>query len=166
MMPDFREEAMALLRYDPETGRFFWTQRQGRQAAGSMAGKARCGYVTVTVLGRSVQAHRLAWLFMTGRWPPKPMSVDHVNRCRSDNRWANLRLADPHQNTANQSRRSDNSSGTIGVAFHRQIGRWRAYLSVRGKQIALGCYATREEAVAARLAAETKHFGEFAPQQG
>lgn len=165
MMLDFRVEAMALLRYDPATGDFIWKVRQGRQPAGSVAGTRKDGYVQIGLLGRVVRAQRLAWLFMTGNWPPAGMKVDHENRVRSDNRWSNLRLADDADNTANQSVRSDNTSGYPGIYAHRN-GRFYAHLYRNNKRHSLGGFPSLEAAIAARRAAEAEHFGAFAPNHG
>src|SRR5690348_8900862 len=90
-----------LLRYDPETGKFFWLVRARRRSrigdeAGSDHGQ---GYIEIGIEGRRYLAHRLAWFYMTGEWPPE--MVDHKDLCRSNNRWANLRLATHGQNVQN-----------------------------------------------------------------
>lgn len=51
--------------------------------------------------------------------------------------------------------RCNNSSGYPGV--HLDRGRWKAIIMVRGKQLHIGLYATKEEAIAARKAAEIHH---------
>lgn len=60
-----------LFAYDALTGNLTWKINRGRRAkAGDLAGTVDShGYVTVTVGGRKVQAHRLAWFYVTGRWP-------------------------------------------------------------------------------------------------
>lgn len=43
-----------------------------------------------------------------------------------------------------------NSSGKVsGVTFYRKTGRWRARLTINGKQVSLGHHATQEEAISA-----------------
>jgi AP2 domain len=98
---------------------------------------------------------------MTGEWPPE--TVDHRFGKRADNRWTQLRPATGAQNGLNKGLRSDNTSGCTGVNFHKQIGKWRAYITQHGVQRFLGNYATREAAIAARKAATETLFGEFAP---
>ena len=87
---------------------------------------------------------------------------DHKNQCTIDNRRKNLRDASNPQNTQNQGRRSDNTSGYKGVDFHQGSGKWRARIVVGGKRESLGLFWTKEEAYAAYCAAAIKYFGEFA----
>lgn len=159
-------EAKRFLRYEPDSGLFFWLAAQGRQAAGSVAGTIRdCGHRQIRVAGRIVRANRLAWAFMTGEWPPDDMKVDHENRDPSDDRWSNLRLASDADNTANQSIRSDNTVGYPGIYAHKN-GRFYAYLFRNNKRHCLGGFPSLEAAIAARRAAEAEHFGAFAPNHG
>lgn len=50
------------------------------------------------------------------------------------------------------------TSGYKGVSFHKQKGRWQAYLNIAGKMINLGFYDTPEEAYQARLEGEKKYY--------
>ena len=52
----------------------------------------------------------------------------------------------------------NNSSGYKGVSYMKNKGKYRAYISLRGKQINLGLYDTAEEAYKARLAGEEKYY--------
>jgi hypothetical protein len=98
-------------------------------------------------------ANRLAWFYMTGEWPAD--LVDHKNRARDDDRWENLRPATNAMNSQNQGMYKNNTSGFIGVSFHR--GRWRAHIRVNYKLIILGYYDTAEAAGAAYLEAKAVH---------
>ena len=91
------------LRYDPETGQFTRLRhRYGRTTDGAKLGspKAPGGYLRIGICDKLYLAHRLAYLYMTGEWPPE--EVDHVNMVRGDNRWANLRAASRRMNLANR----------------------------------------------------------------
>lgn len=48
----------------------------------------------------------------------------------------------------------DNKSGHKGVVWVDSRQKWRAYIGIQGKQVNLGYYAKKEEAIAARKAAE------------
>lgn len=87
-------EVRGLLHYDPVTGRFTWLTRvRSDIPAGSEAGSfCDQGYRVILIGGKAYRAHRLAWLLTHGEWPRG--DVYHVNRDRSDNRIANLRLSD------------------------------------------------------------------------
>jgi hypothetical protein len=88
--------------------------------------------------------------------------IDHRNGVTLDNRRSNLRLATAEENNRNRGAQRNNTSGVPGVSWHKRHQRWRVHIKVNGKQIHLGYYDARDEAIAARLAAEDKYFGEFA----
>lgn len=160
------EEARELLDYCPETGIFRWKVKvmcfAGGRLPGDEAGTAKDGYRQIKIFGRQYRAHHLAWLFMTGEWPPRGVDIDHSSRDRSDNRWANLRLATRSQNNLNvEAPRSDNTSGHRGVHRNRGNG-WYARITVSKRIIHLGCFDTKQEAIAARKRAEITHYPQFA----
>ena len=131
-MNDF-ERINAIVRYEPETGFFYWKvskRRRGQPKAriGSRADYPdNQGYHRIN-LNPTKMAHRVAYLLMTGSWPE--MVIDHINRDKSDNRWENLRHCSYLQNTLNQGLAKNNTSGHIGVSKSKS-GKWRA--EYRGK---------------------------------
>jgi len=92
----------------------------------------------------------------------KGLMVDHINGNGIDNRKQNLRLVTKAQNMMNKKAPKNNTSGFKGVAWHKQNNRWRAYLTVHGKQISLGLYDTKKEAAKAWNLAARAYFGEYA----
>ena len=52
----------------------------------------------------------------------------------------------------------NNSTGIKGVCLHKQTGKYRAYIVLRGRQISLGLHDTVEEAAQARKHGEEKYF--------
>lgn len=148
-------ELREILDYDPETGVFHWKVSRGRLAkVGDVAGGPdENGYVRLMAGGKKYRAHRLAFWFMTG---DMPVQVDHINGNRSDNRWANLRAADPTINARNAAKRKDGKNPATGVRLHPSYRRWEARCSVGGKYTTLGFFDTVEEAVAARRAANER----------
>lgn len=118
------------------------------------------GYRSISIDDRDYLAHRLAWLYVHGKWPPH--QLDHINMDRADNRMCNLRQADNAENNCNRPLQSNNTSGFKGVSFHKQTRKWKASLKVRGKDIHLGLFDEAEAAAAAYRLAAQKHFGEFA----
>lgn len=150
-----------LLHYDPETGRFTRRVSRGGYAVGSRAGTTTGrGYLILCVDRKCYLAHRLAFLYMTGSWPPA--EVDHINRDPSDNRWENLRLATRQENSWNIGLRGDNTSGHRGVSWDKENEKWQARGARDGRRVHLGRFESLEEAAAATRKWREDNFGEFA----
>ncbi len=88
-------------------------------------------------------------------------TIDHINGDTLDNRRCNLRLADIAENSRNTRLRSDNSTGFKGVG-KLPNGKYRAYIGVENRFIALGVYSSPDEAARAYDKAARLYFGEFA----
>ena len=141
-----------LLHYSPDDGKFrrlVATIGKVGDIAGTLA---RDGYIYICVDAKRYLAHRLAFPWVTGKWPEE--YVDHVNQDRSDNRWVNLREATNSQNQHNTKLFSSNTSGVKGVCWHKGAKKWLARIRMNGKRVDLGLFNTIEEAKAAREAAE------------
>jgi hypothetical protein len=137
----------SMLSYDASTGEFMWLKNRGRARAGAVAGNVGAeGYVLIGIDGFAYAGHRLAWFYVHTEWPPLP--IDHMNRCRTDNRIANLRCVTVAQNNLNSSPRPRGASGRGGFGFDRSAGLWRAYRTVDGKYRHLGYFPTENEAEA------------------
>lgn len=154
------EYLRSVLDYDPATGIFTRKVSTARRVkvgdvAGSQDGH---GYLRIMVQLRGYQAHRLAWLYTYGEWPKD--QIDHINRNRSDNRIANLRDVSHKQNGQNRSKSSHNTSGHPGVAWYKRDSKWQAKIAHNCKDIHLGYFATLEEAIAARKAAEKLYWAD------
>lgn len=153
-------ELKNLLRYDPETGIFTWLVSTRNTKPGTNAGsKNREGYIYITVSGKKYLAHRLALFYMEGQLPEA--FVDHVNRNPADNRYSNLRAANVAQNAVNSGLRVDNTSGHKGVSLFRPTGKWRARGHVNGKEIQLGHFDRKEDAILAYRSFARTHHGQF-----
>lgn len=128
------ERVRECLSYDPLTGVFTWkTGRRQGKPAGYISEN---GYVMISIDKVRIGAHRLALFYTTGVMPSE--TVDHRNRCRADNRIENLRYATQGENCQNQSLRSDNKSGYLGVGFHKSVGKYWARIMVNGRRKILG----------------------------
>lgn len=152
------EHLKHLLQYEPSTGVFTWINCGSRRKLnGTIAGTADSkGYRCIHIEGRNYRAHRLAWLYMTGGWPRN--QIDHVNRDRADNRWVNLREVTNQENMRNANKPRHNTSGVVGVNWHKRDERWRASIKVDGRSIHLGNFTSKERAIAARKSAE-RYYG-------
>ena len=91
--------------------------------------------------------------------------VDHVNRDIHDNRLCNLRISTRRENVINSSVARNNNSGVIGVSYRKDKKKWRAYINDNYKQVNLGNYRDKDDAIKARLIAERAMYGEYAPQK-
>lgn len=110
------------------------------------------GYAVARVQGKTKTFHSLVMC----RTPE--LVIDHISRDKLDNRKGNLRIVPQAVNCINKDTFSKNTSGMIGVYFHKPSGRWRALLSMNGKQISLGYYDDFESAAIARREGERKYF--------
>ena len=88
--------------------------------------------------------------------------VDHLNGNGLDNRRANLRITNKSRNAQRAliDTVRPNKHGFRGVApLGKRSKRWRARISVDGKEIHLGTYTTKEEAARAYDVAAGLHYG-------
>lgn len=146
------ERLRELLHYSPDTGVFTWTEARGWPTAGTVAGsKVNNGYIHICIDRHVLGAHRLAWLYVHGRWPSA--NIDHVNREKTDNRIANLREASNSENQQNTVITKRNKSGYKGVSWMARRSRWLAQIRLHGKVHYLGIFKLPEEAYAAYCAA-------------
>lgn len=145
------------LSYNPDTGIFTWIKpTSSRVKAGSIAGGDRGkGYLSVCINGNKYYLHRLAWFFMTGKWPEH--QVDHINHIKTDNRWVNLREVTLLENQKNQAPHKNNESGVTGVQWHKAARKWCSVICVKGKNKHLGLFEDKFEAICARLSANNKY---------
>lgn len=155
-----RDRLCELLDVDIETGVFVWKHTMGGKAKkGQEAGALTAnGYVAIRIDQHDYLAHRLMWLYVYGAMPV--LSIDHIDRDRTNNRPTNLRLANGKQNAENRSLKSKNSSGHRGVFFRKYLKSkpWHVSIMNNRKTIHIGYFATIEEAIEARRAAEDKYF--------
>jgi len=155
-----RKRLVDLLDYDADTGVFVWRVRRGRIQAGARAGTiAKEGYRVIQIDWRIYRAGRLAWFYITGVWPVR--EIDHFDRDPANDSFRNLRDVDDVQQARNKAGWKRNPTGMRGVTVvkpSKERGttsiRYAAHIGVGGKQKWLGQFATIDEAIAARRAAE------------
>ncbi len=164
-----RERLSELLRYDEETGEFFWlNNRKKNPFSGQKAGtlyKAKnnpgTGYIAIIIDGKRYLAHRLVWLWVHGYIPD--YDLDHDDGDGLNNRIGNLRECTVAQNRMNSCRLNRrNKSGYKGVFFDRKFNSYRAYVSVNGKSKYVGSFDCGLVAARAYDQAALEHYGSFA----
>lgn len=177
------EVLSATFRADLTAGRLWWKERPvehflierdaratNKKKAGREVGSYRhhgSHWVKFRYLGVLVQTsrHRVIWALANGRWPEG--EIDHIHGHEAGDGIDNLREATHQQNLQNMTAaRKNNTSGVVGVCWvgEKYPGKpWKAAISVQGKTINLGQFATMEEASAAYSEARRKHFT-FSPE--
>lgn len=165
----------ALIDYDPITGILIWKPRTPDMFSGTEqapehsckiwnsgnAGRPalncpnKAGYLHGAIFGKTLAAHKVAWAIHHGAWPVH--GIDHVRGKEAGNGIDNLRDVPGAVNSKNQKRRASNTSGVTGVSFFARTGKWVAMIKGDGKVRNLGYFHTREEAAAARKAADQRY---------
>lgn len=127
--------------YDPQLGEF-----RSRLSGDRIGWINDRGWRKIEIDGKKYRAARLAFFYMTGRWPHP--TVDHKNRNRSDDRWENLKEAEFVEQIWNRPQKP-------GVSGESHIYSRRGKFVVRIKlpslgRVRLGRYDSIEEAVKVR----------------
>jgi hypothetical protein len=170
-------QVSALLKYDSETGKLFWKERPGHLFFDTPHGPTACakaarwngryagkeaftaktadGYALGRIFDVAYYAQHVCWLLFYKVWPPH--MVGHENDIRSDNRISNLIPVTTAEVSRGRSRRSDNSSGVVGVGSYKATDKWQAYINADGKRVHLGHFAELQDAAAVRVEAEREH---------
>lgn len=92
--------------------------------------------------------------------------IDHKNKVTFDCRKENLRISDHRGNNINKLPQTSNTSGVIGVNYNKANNVWIARIcDEKNHRIVLAQVRSKEEAIIARLKAEKKYYGEYAPQR-
>jgi len=144
-------ELKKIIHYSAETGHFTWLISPSKNVKrGDMAGCISNDtlYMKIRINKKQYSAHRLAFLYMTGKWPEN--QIDHINHIRNDNKWSNLREATSTENNRNQSISKSNKSGFTGVYWSKLERKWKAQIKINNKVIGLGTFIDKEKAILKR----------------
>ena len=157
----FRLRVLELFDYDREAGKLYWKiSRHGirvGQEAGSINNKD--GYRYVMIDGKKYLTHRLIFLIEHGYLPD---CLDHKDGNRLNNRIENLRPCSLRENSRNASKKSNNTSGVVGVYWNKAKKKWHAQCADRtGKQAHLGYFENKHFAGEAVRRFSLEHHQEF-----
>ena len=92
-----------------------------------------------------------------GRRPSKHHTLDRIDNSKGYE-LGNVRWTDKTVQAINRRKKSSNTSGVTGVAWHSRVGKWYADITVSGKRLSLGYYEVKADAITARKQAEDKYF--------
>lgn len=156
MMMITKKEVMKLLDYDESTGVFTWKVsnrkrvKVGTEAGTVMVTNAGKSYRRIKINGKIYYAHRLSWLILYGEFPED--QIDHIDGNGLNNRADNLRSVSHADNGKNQRKCRTNTSGVMGVTWHR--AKWMVRMVINGRRTFIGYFKSFDEAMKVRKAAE------------
>lgn len=129
-------------RLDPETGNVYPVKCRIKRFRTIPVGKKETdGYIRIKYKGKYYSGAVIVWILFTGDWPKG--EIDHINRCRSDNRPCNLRDVSRYENEMNKERNVSRNVGLPGISI-KHTGRY--YVEKHGKY--LGSRDTLADAIA------------------
>ena len=142
----------------PETGEIRNRVDRGKRAkAGELAtSRQGDGYLRIRINGYCFQAHRVMWLLVHG-YDAGSLTINHENQDRTDNRAQNLTLGTRADQNRDMSLSKRNTSGHVGVTLDKNNKKWLARITLNYEDDNLGYFDKKEDAVAARKAAEVKY---------
>jgi len=146
------EELIKHLRYEPENGNLYWTERRANRTdlskpAGILTPE---GYIQISISINRKQylfrAHQLIWRMHHGVW--SELHIDHLNRTRNDNRLENLRLVSHQENMMNQGMKYNNKLGYQNISVDRNG--YSVRVMINYKVINRKYFRTLEQAISHR----------------
>lgn len=151
-----QETLKTLLNYNAETGIFTWKISNNQVIVGEKAGTIHNkGYIAIKLQGKSYLAHRLVWLYIHGSLPIRV--IDHKDQNKQNNALENLREVTLQINSQNLPQYKSNTSGVVGVKWHKRDSKWEAQITVNKKRIYLGSFKTKTMAILIRKKAEVSY---------
>lgn len=114
------------------------------------------GYIVTSKNNKNIKLHHLILNLPSGK------VVDHINHDKTDNRKQNLRICSTQQNNFNTIIPKNNTSGFKGVYWSKERNKWVAKIGYNYKNIHLGYFDDKREAIKTRINAEKYFYGEYA----
>lgn len=129
------------IKYDPITGRLAWVNPE-KMGERKVEGPSKRGYWTCWFKGQTHGSHRIAYAIYYGQHPKG--QIDHINGDRGDNRIINLRDVTVRTNSSNQPKHR--AGKLVGGTYLKRENLWQASITIEGRRISLGKFATEQEA--------------------
>ena len=126
----------SIFNYNKKTGKLTWKKKTANcvkigTEAGFVSGPK--GRLQVSIKGKAFYAPRIIWKMVKGKIPNNKQ-IDHNDRNPLNNAWDNLSLKTQSENMKNQSIHKNNTSGIVGVSFHKLSGLWMGNISNKKKR--------------------------------
>jgi len=149
--------------FDYRDGNLWWKKTRQGVKVGSEAGSVKTNpltgkqYVQVSFKRKFYLIHRLICVWHGHSLEPN-QQIDHIDGNSLNNCIENLRVVSTKQNAENRkTANKDSKSGVKGVCWNK-TKKWKAYICHNGKDIHLGYYVNKDDAIAARIAAEKEYY--------
>jgi len=155
-----QERLYQLLHYNPDTGEWFWKENSGfgrkpkNQPAGSLHPD---GYRYIKIDGKTYKSSRLAFLYMTGKFPTN--TADHIDKIRNNDRWGNLRDATRTEQCLNRTKfkRRKSEDDCLPKGVYRSGKKYQVSLKIDYKFHYFGTYESISEASSVAEEMASKH---------
>lgn len=153
-----QDELKRVIEYNPDTGEFYWRVKASKNiAVGSLAGSVNAqNYWQIRLYGKVWLGHRLAWVYVFGRWPSQ---IDHIDRDRRNNRISNLREVSGTDNQLNRGIQANNKTGHRGIHYSDRRREYVLQLSLKGTRVHCSYHKDIEDAVLVRDRVATQIYG-------
>ena len=109
---------------------------------------------------KTFKVHRLVGIAFLKNPDNKEM-IDHIDENKANNNVKNLRWATRNDNSANQGKYKNNTTGYKGVSFHKPAHKYQVKIRINGKLKHLGYFKNVEDASKAYEAKAREIHGEF-----
>lgn len=124
-----------------------------------VGGLGKNGYLMTCINSKRYYNHRIIFMMNFGYLPK---FIDHIDNNKTNNNPENLREASSSENNRNTKLKTTNTSGVKGVSWSIYEKKWRARITVDGKEKSIGYFLDLEKARLAIKQARKKYHGEFA----
>lgn len=152
------------LKYNSDNGNFTWIKPTSKRVCiGTKAGTLdKDGYCVIKFNYKLYRAHRLAWFYMYDVWPSQ--QIDHIDGNKLNNSITNLRDVNSQTNMENiKNVGRSNTSGMLGVSFHKHKKKYMANIKVNKKTMYLGSFNKAEDAQSAYLKYKQQYHAGYIP---
>lgn len=132
-----------------------WSARVSKRKDGTVRSVYASRTHEFNGVNKSIHLHRVIMNAQDGFY------VDHIDSDGLNCTFANMRISTNAQNSQNQRRRPDNTSGVKGGCFDKWTSSWKVRIRVDGIDVNIGRFSCLNEAKDAYKEASEKHHGEF-----